>query len=160
MSETDLQAQTDKSLTVMGNKQPCLTKVVRIPTTKNMDMYQLYLAGYNINEIAELYEITKQAVSAHLNRVSDYYERDWRTLQLNKVRAKANKVLESFDNLVERNDSRTVNNYLDKNVYPNRQVIETRNLNANIDLTMKQEDSNDMYDDDVEVEEAEAVDDK
>lgn len=151
MSETGLQIQIDKPVAVIRNEQNCLTKVVRIPTTKNMDMYQLYLAGYNINEIAELYEITKQAVSAHLNRVSDYYERDWRTLQLNRVRTKANKVLQSFDALVERNDSRTVNNYLDKNVYPNKQVIETRNLNANVSLTMAKEDSDSMFDTDVEV---------
>lgn len=150
------QVETSKEVVKSGNEQNDLKSIVRIPTSKNMDMYQLYISGYKLREIAELYDISIQAVTAHLNRVSAYYDKDWRILQLNKVKAKANKVLQAFDNLVQRDDSRTVNNYLDKNVYPNKQVIETHNLNANIDLTMKQEDSDSMYDDDVEIVDAES----
>ena len=152
MSDVKLQTQIVKPIVEKGVKQNGLSEtVIVLPTKKNMEAYELYIEGHSTGKVSKILGITRQSAYQHISRVAKYYATEWRGIQLNRVRARANKVLDSFDVLVERNDSRTVNNYLDKNVYPNKQVIETRNLNANIDLTMGKEDSDSMYDTDVEV---------
>lgn len=112
-------------------KKDNLKNVARMPTSKNMDMYQLYLCGYKLREIGELYDISIQAVTAHLNRVSAYYENDWRTLQLNRVKSKVNRVLESQDRLIAKDDSKTVNKFLDRLVYPDKNSSQPNRLQFN-----------------------------
>lgn len=148
MSDTELQAQTDKQLAIVK------------PTEQNFQIFAKYRNGMSCKAIGEELNLSERDVNYHVNRVRSFLGNSWRKYAETGMKLKYDKVTQSFDKLVERNDSRTVNNYLDKNVYPNKQVIETRNLNANIDLTMKAEDSDSMYDDDVKIVEAEVVDDK
>ena len=157
MSEMITQPTETQELAIVDNKQNELKNVVRIPTGKNMDMYQLYISGYKLREIAELHDISIQAVTSHLNRVSAYYDKDWRTLQLNRVKAKANKVLNSFDVLVAQNDSKTVNNYMNKCVYDTNTAKGTA-INLNVNNIVNGMSSNAGYDVDVEVVDSEVVD--
>ncbi len=94
--------------------------VIVKPTEKNLAIFCRYKNGETEGEIAESEGWTRQAVNHHINRVKSFLGDSWEKYVLTDMKMEFEPVKDSFNQLVKDNDSKTVNNYLNKMVYPDR----------------------------------------
>lgn len=146
MSEVTSQDKDSKQ--VAGTEQEI--NKLQPPTPKNYEIWALWNKGILPDVIAEDRGVTVDAVYYHIKTVNNYLKGAVKQQALHRARSKYNKVVDKWEGLIDAGHPNTINNAMNRDIFPDRSTNTSNNTQVNFNLVAQGVQAP-RYDTDVEI---------